>query len=139
MSVHDPIFDDINELDSDDSEDEHDDLDYVATVAGRQLGEQNVPRFDIDKLRPFEVMFADNKNYPCDVRGSAVTTLIFIDHKTRTKHKIDLRTNANNIWHCFSQDCSSRGHTQITICMRNIYRWLWINEARRTDSQQTRY
>ena len=44
MPVHDPIFDDINELDSDDSEDEHDDLDYVAAVAGRQLGEQNVPR-----------------------------------------------------------------------------------------------
>ena len=30
MLVHDPVFDDINELDSDDSEGEHDDLGYVA-------------------------------------------------------------------------------------------------------------
>ena len=29
MPVHDPVFDDINELDSDDSEDEHDDPDYT--------------------------------------------------------------------------------------------------------------
>ena len=57
-SENNPVFDDINELDSDDSEDEHDDLDFVAAIAGRQLGwGRNVPRFDIDKLRPFEVMF----------------------------------------------------------------------------------
>ena len=55
-----------------------------------------MPRLDIDKLRPSEVMFADNNDYPCDAQGGAVTTLIFINHKTRTKHKIDLRTKANN-------------------------------------------
>ena len=33
---------------------------YRAAVAGRELGVQRVPRFDLQSLRPFEVMFADN-------------------------------------------------------------------------------
>ena len=37
------------------------DLDFKAPVAGRALGIQPVPRFDILVLRPFEVMFCDNK------------------------------------------------------------------------------
>jgi hypothetical protein len=55
-----------------------------------------VPRFDIAKLRPFEAVFVDNKDFPCPVRGGAKTSLIFIDYKTRTKHKVDLQTKAHN-------------------------------------------
>ena len=138
IRVHDPIFDDINELDSDDSEGSHDDLGYIAAVAGRQLGEQNVPRFDIDKLRPFQITVADNKDCPCAVRGGAVTTLIFIDHKTRTKHKIDLRTKANN-GIAFGRIVARKGIHKTALCMQNIHRWLWINEACQVDSQQTRH
>ena len=99
---HDPVFDDDNNLDADDYDPEEpseliaDNLEYIAPVAGRQLGEQNVPRFDLEKLRPFEAVFVDNKDYSCDVRGGAVTTLIFIDYKTRTKHKIDLHNKTLN-------------------------------------------
>ena len=46
-----------------------DGIEYLAETAGRELGEQPVPRFDLPKLRSFEVMFADNKDYPCKVRG----------------------------------------------------------------------
>ena len=38
-------------------------IEYISPVAGRALGEQPVPRFDLNKLRPFEVMFVDNKEY----------------------------------------------------------------------------
>ena len=48
---------------------------YTAEVAGRELGVQPVPRFDLQALRPFEAMFVDNKNFPCPVRGGAKTTL----------------------------------------------------------------
>ena len=94
---HDPIFDDDNQLDDDDSDPDSDyELEYIAPVIGRELGEQDVPRFDLDKLRPFEAMFIDNKDFPCKVRGGASTCLLFIDYKTRTKHKVDLHTKANN-------------------------------------------
>ena len=38
-------------------------LDFKAPIAGRALGIQPVPRFDILVIRPFEVMFCDNKDY----------------------------------------------------------------------------
>ena len=93
--TNDPFFDDDNNLDQADS-DSDEDLEYMAPVAGRQLGEQNVPRFDIKKLRPFEAVFVDNKDYATAVRGGATTTLIFIDYLSRTKHKIDLTSKAHN-------------------------------------------
>ena len=102
VADHDPVFDDDNDPDADDFDPEGapeliaDNLEYVAPAAGRQLGEQNVPRFDLDKLKPFEAVFFDNKDYPCDVRGGAVTALIFIDYKTRTKHKVDVRSKVLN-------------------------------------------
>jgi hypothetical protein len=96
MPVHDEIFDDPDALDPADSESDEDDFEYIAPVAGRLLGEQHVPRFDIEKLRPFEAVFVDNKDFECTVRGGASTALIFIDYKTRTKHKIDLHTKVNN-------------------------------------------
>ena len=93
---HDPVFDDDNALDPFDSESDDDEFEYVAPVAGRELGTQNVPRFDLATLQPFEAMFVDNKDFPCFVRGGASTCLVFVDYKTRTKHKVDLHTKANN-------------------------------------------
>ena len=69
---------------------------YLAPVAGRMMGVQNVPRFDIYKLRPFEVMFCDNKDFPCSVRGGAITAFIFIDYLSRAKCKVDLRSKQLN-------------------------------------------
>ena len=96
MPVNDPVFDDDNDLDPCDSESEDEEFEYVAPVAGRELGEQSVPRFDLEKLRPFEAVFVDNKDYPCQVRGGAKAVLLFIDYKTRTKHKVDIKSKAQN-------------------------------------------
>ena len=93
---NDAVFDDDNELDPLDSEPEDEELEYISPNIGRELGEQQVPRFDIDKLRPFEAVFVDNKDFPCKVRGGATTCRVFIDYKTRTKHKVDLRSKAQN-------------------------------------------
>ena len=96
IPMNDPVFDDNNDLDPFDSETEDEEFEYVAPVAGRELGEQAVPRFDLDKLRPFEAMFVDNKDYPCPVRGGAKGVFLFIDYKTRTKHKVDIKSNTEN-------------------------------------------
>ena len=92
VADHDPVFDDDNDPDADDFDPKGapeliaDSLEYVAPVDGRQFGEQNVPKFDPDKLKPFEALIVDNKDYPCDVRGGAVTALIFIDYSVRRRH-----------------------------------------------------
>ena len=38
-------------------------VEYVAPVAGRALRIQLVPRVILEHLRPFELMFCDNKDY----------------------------------------------------------------------------
>ena len=67
-------------LDPYEGEPEDDDFEYVAQIAGRELGEQGIPRCDLQKLKPFEVVFVENKDYPCAVRGGATTTLLFVDY-----------------------------------------------------------
>jgi hypothetical protein len=97
VQKHDPVFDDDDnsvEADSDMSDEEP--QDFAADVIGRRLGEQSVPRFDIEALRPFEAVFVDNKDYPCSVRGGAQSCLLFVDYKSRTKHKIDIRSKTEN-------------------------------------------
>ena len=61
-TVDDPTFDDDNSLDPYDSEQDEEELEYIAPSIGRELGEQNVPRFDLEKLRPFEAVLVDNKD-----------------------------------------------------------------------------
>ena len=96
--THDEIFDDDDDLDEADSSSDSDseESEYTAELLGRRLGVQDVPRFDLEKLRPFEAVFIDNKDYPCYVRGGATTCLVFIDYKSRTKHKVDLKSKAMN-------------------------------------------
>ena len=91
----DPVFDDgTSSDDGTDTDGEADD--FTAEVAGRELGVQNVPRFQLDTLRPWELMFVDNKDYPVVVRGGYKTALIFIDYKTRVKSKVDVRSKKHN-------------------------------------------
>ena len=66
------------------------------SLVGYSVSSMHVPQFDIEKLRPFEAVFADNKDSEHTVRGGTSTALVFIDYKTRTKHKIDLYTKMNN-------------------------------------------
>ena len=72
------------------------DSEYVAPVAGRELGVQSVPRFDLYKLKPMELMFVDSKDYAFPVRGGATSTLVFVDYKTRIKLKLDVSSKINN-------------------------------------------
>ena len=96
MPVHDPVIDDDNNEDY-----ENPDLAHGLSViepkfAGRRLGIQAVPRFDLYKVKPFEVMVADNKDYPCYVRGGFKKTFLFVDYKTRAKYKVGLRSKTEN-------------------------------------------
>ena len=109
-----------------------------APVAGRMMRVQISPRFDIYKLKPFEVMFCDNKDFPCLVRGGAVTALIFIDYLSRAKCKVDLRSNTLNDlafrriisklgvhtlpYPCriFIDGCGSMAHVELAASLRGI-------------------
>ena len=87
--------------DEDSTDDEAEDLDeeeldFNPAIAGRDHGLQKVPRFDLDKLRPFEVMFVDNKDYDDPVRGDYKTSLVFIDLKSQAKFKVDQRSKKEN-------------------------------------------
>ena len=53
-------------------------------------------RYDVSKLRPFEVMHCDNYDYPCKVRGSKLTAFILVDLKTFAIFKVDARSKAHN-------------------------------------------
>jgi hypothetical protein len=93
--------------------DEH----YKAPTAGRELGVQPVPRFDMYKLQPFELMFVDNKDYDFPIRGGAKMALIFIDFKTRFKTKVDLTSKVNN-GNAFAQIISMTGAHKLDYSCR---------------------
>jgi hypothetical protein len=90
--------------DTDDGSDDDEPLDlieleYTAPVAGRSLGIQPVPqlsRFELEALRPFEIMFADNKDYEQPVRGGKQVTFVLYDLKSTGKFKVDLASKAHN-------------------------------------------
>lgn len=88
--------------DSDDSDQDsdiqgwHGEVEYLAPTAGRDLGVQPVPRYDLSKLEPFEVMFADNKDYPCVVRGSKQIAFVLIDYDSQAKFKVDVSAKTEN-------------------------------------------
>jgi hypothetical protein len=90
------IFDDDSELGDEADRELLLDEEYTAPTAGRELGVQPVPRFDLYKLKPLELMFVDNKDYDFPVRGGVSLALIFIDYRTRLKLKIDLTSKVNN-------------------------------------------
>ena len=91
-----PVFSDESAAVDDSDDPPFVEFDYQAPIAGRQLGVQPVPRYELHKLRPFEVMFVDNKDFPCDVRGGHSTCLLFVCYKTRMKAKVDLHAKTEN-------------------------------------------
>ena len=105
----DPTYDDDTSDDNgSDIEGDLQDVEYVAEVAGRQLGQQPVPRFNLSKLRLWEVMFVDNKDYPCRIRGGADQALLFICCKSRFKMVIDVTSKKHN-GQAFSRIVSAHG------------------------------
>ena len=93
----------LDDNDHDDTSSDEDDetkleMQYLSPMAGRVLGTMHVSRFDIDTLRPFEIMLVDNKDYKQPVRGGRQTTLILydIDVKSTAKFKVDLFKKTEN-------------------------------------------
>ena len=68
----------------------------MATVPGRSVGHAPLPRFDRSKLRPYEVMFADNKDYPELQRGKIKTGFVLTCYKTDAMHVVNLTTKSKN-------------------------------------------
>ena len=59
-------------------------------------GIQSVPRFDLNETRPFEVMFADNKDYDVVVRGGRQVAFVLYDLKSTAKFVVDVVSKAHN-------------------------------------------
>ena len=53
-------------------------------------------RYDVSKLRPFEMMYCDNYDYPCKVRGGKLTAFVLVDLNTFAIFKVDVRSKAHN-------------------------------------------
>ena len=53
-------------------------------------------RFDLAKLRPFEAMFVDNKDFPCETRGGYKTSLVLVDYKTQLILKVNVDSKKQN-------------------------------------------
>lgn len=90
---HEPIEDDGLQQDDNHLVDNEDD--YVAPVQGDVIHGSNM-RFDIAKLRPFEVMFGDNKEYPCPVRGGKIMAFVLVDLATFAIFKVDVHSKMSN-------------------------------------------
>ena len=98
-----PYLGDDSGSDSSDDDDYGDDYDgeaieefeYEAPVAGT-VKTGSVPRFDIEKLRPLEVIMVDNKKYPVIQRGNVKEVFLAVCVKTRLYLKIDLKSKKAN-------------------------------------------
>jgi hypothetical protein len=69
--------------------------DYIAPVPGDVIHGGDM-RFDTTKLRPFEVMFGDNKEYPCPVRGGKLIAFVLVDLATNAIYKVDVHSKMSN-------------------------------------------
>ena len=70
-------------------------VEFESERIGRDINE-SIPRYDIDNLRPFEVMFTDNKDYDCPQRGGYTTALVLICLKSLSKFKADIVYKSSN-------------------------------------------
>jgi hypothetical protein len=112
---NDCVYDDSDDGDLDDHCEWHDEMEYESPSAGRMLGEQSVPRYDLSKLRPFEVMFADNKDYPCKVRGSKQVAFVLVDYYSSAKFKVDVSAKSDN-GNAFRQIVAMNGIHKLPYC-----------------------
>ena len=85
-------------FDSDDSDEEGDSLDeYEAPKPGiKQEKATKVPRHDLEKLRPYERMYADNYTYQNSVYGGAKWSFVLVDVKTNAIHHYDVKSKKEN-------------------------------------------
>ena len=125
----------------DDSNENITEIEYMAPVVGRALGQQPVPqpsRFELDKLRPFEIMFCDNKDYDQPVRGGRQIAFILYDFKSTAKFKVDLKSKADNGYafrkivamngihklpyscRIYSDGCGSMAHVEIAAVLMGL-------------------
>ena len=103
-SFDNPIFNEIEEGDGFDDEPFYEDEDHQAETndyeelrtitelkASREglTADQSVPRFNIEALRPFEVMFADEKEYDVAQRSGYTTSFVLLDLASDAWFKID--------------------------------------------------
>ena len=77
--------------------------DYVVDSPGESFSTDgfinrghDLHRFDVSKLRPFEVMYCDNFDYPCPVRGGKLTGFVMVCLKTFAIFKVDVKSKAHN-------------------------------------------
>ena len=57
---------------------------------------EDLHRYDVSSIKPFEVMYVDNKSYPCTVRGGKLTAFVLVDLKTLAIFKIDVTSKTLN-------------------------------------------
>ena len=133
----------LSEYDDDDHDDGDepesvDGIEYISPVAGRSLGIQPVPRFDLEKIRPFEVIFCDNKDYDVPVRGGRQVAFLVYDYKTTAKFKVDLFSKKDNgralreivalngihklpyQCHVYSDGCGSMAHVELAAVLLGL-------------------
>jgi hypothetical protein len=77
--------------------------DYVVDSPGESFSADgfinrghDLHRYDVAKLRPFEVMYCDNFDYPCPVRGGKLTGFVMVCLKTFAIFKVDVKSKAHN-------------------------------------------
>ena len=136
-----PVIPEVTYQDDDsDTDDDVDleELEYAAPVAGRSKGVQPVPRFDREQLRPFEIMFADNRDYDVAVRGGKQVAFVLYDLKSTAKFVADVQFKAHNgnafrrimalngvhklPYHCtvYTDGCGSMVHVEVAaVAMGN--------------------
>ena len=121
--VHDEIPDDPDDLDPADSESDEGNFEYTASVAGRLLGEQHVPRFDIEIIRKAETFRSSLcRQQRFRMHWSRRRQYFTHIHRLQNSHETrnqSTRQNEQRIG--FSKDCSSQRNTQTVIQLQGIF------------------
>ena len=96
---------DLNYKDEESASDSDDDIEYdgdpidllkLEDVKIKRLAQQHLPRVDLPNLKPFQIMFADNKEFPCEQRDGYKTAFVCIDVKTQKKFVCKLKRKLHN-------------------------------------------
>ena len=96
--------------------------DYVVDSPGESFSTDgfinrghDLHRFDVSKLRPFEVMYCDNFDYPCPVRGGKLTGFVMVCLKTfEGIHKLNYKCTI------YADNCGSMVHVSQTATSLGI-------------------
>ena len=128
------------ELEDSDYDDEEVDLTgtpFTAAAPGR-TAESKPPRFDVQNLRPWEVMFADEKSYETTQRGGYTTAFILLemasdgwfkrDEVSKTQHgksfeSIMVENGVHNLDYnrtIYTDGCGSMQHVRSTAIRMGI-------------------